>query len=238
MSEDEDLIEAEAQRSWNVSDLNYLDDDSSSTNANDQYPLDPLFDDDESDSVPPPLVSPVPRLVDDVAAMQQFFQGSTPMQLILRPVRGCLLVVYGGGDASGEGFGSLLSPLGMPPLYQMGFWSSEISEKSSNWREFHNLLERLHANAVAGRLTGKELWLATDNSTVGLSFFKGRSSSPELDAMVLDLRLIMYRANCLLHVIHITGTRMIAFAVLRRNASQSFASWWSGRHTPSSSISS
>jgi hypothetical protein len=78
----------------------------------------------------------------------------------------------------------------MDPLFKMGFWCTEFSEKSSNWREFQNLLERLSKEATSGRLVAREVWIATDNSTAEKSFYKGRSTSPELDAMVLELKLI------------------------------------------------
>ena len=45
------------------------------------------------------------------------------------------------------------------------------------------------------------------------AYYKGRSSSPELDAMVLELRILAMRANCVLHLVHIAGTRMIACGV-------------------------
>jgi len=71
---------------------------------------------------PPPLVMPVPRLHSDIDALDKIFAGDTPIQAIERPVSGARCVVFGGGDASGEGFGSLTSPFGMPPLLRRGFW--------------------------------------------------------------------------------------------------------------------
>jgi len=90
-------------------------------------------------------------------------------------------VVYGGGDTSGEGLGSLTRPLGMSPLFRGGFWCFEVSEKSSNFREFKNLLEAIWEEVRLNRLMGPEAWIATDNSTAEAAFTKGRSSSPELD---------------------------------------------------------
>jgi hypothetical protein len=138
----------------------------------------------------PPTVVLVCRLLSDALALQQIFEGDIPAQVILQPVRGAYSVVYSGGDASGKGFGTLVTPLGMDPLFKMGFWCTEFSEKSSNWREFQNLLERLSKEATSGRLVAREVWIATDNSTAEKSFYKGRSTSPELDAMVLELKLI------------------------------------------------
>jgi hypothetical protein len=131
---------------------------------------------------PPPLVMPVPRLHSDIDALDKIFSGD-----IERPVSGACCVVFGGGDASGEGFGSLTSPLGMPPLLRRGFWGVL---GTSHWREMRNALEAIRAEARLGRLVGCEVWVATDNSTAEASFYKGRSSIPELDAMVLELRLL------------------------------------------------
>jgi hypothetical protein len=102
----------------------------------------------------PPWVKPVPRLLEDVAVLLQFFAPPTPVQLIERPVRGACYVVYGAGDASGEGFGSSLHPLGLPPLLRQGFWCMEASEESSNWRELRNLLDAVKVESATGRLVG------------------------------------------------------------------------------------
>jgi hypothetical protein len=84
---------------------------------------------------------------------------------------------------------------------------------SSNWREFRNLLETIREEARLGRLIGCEVWIATDNSTAEASFHKGRSSSPELDAMVLELRLLAIGGNFVLRLVHIAGTRMIEIGI-------------------------
>lgn len=158
----------------------------------------------------PPTVSPVWRLKHDVDALMKIFEGDAPAQLLLRPAKGAYSVVHGGGDASGKGFGSLVSPLGMESLFKMGLWCSEAPENSSNWREFKSLLERLKLEASLGRLTEKEAWITTDNSAADLAFYKGRSSSPALDDMILELKALSMHANCIIHLVHIAGSRMIA----------------------------
>jgi hypothetical protein len=159
---------------------------------------------------PPTLVTAVPRLHSDIDALDKIFAGDTPFQTIERPVSGARCVVFGGGDASGEGFGSLTSPFGMLPLLRQGFWGVL---GSSNWREMRNVLEAIRAEARLGRLVGCEVWMATDNSTAEASFYKGRSSSPELDAMVLELRLLAIAGNFILRLVHIAGTRMIEIGI-------------------------
>jgi hypothetical protein len=69
----------------------------------------------------PTFVKPVPRLEADVAAMKRLLVGDSPVQVIVRPVRGPLWVAYGGGDASGEGLGSQIVPKGFEPLVRKGF---------------------------------------------------------------------------------------------------------------------
>jgi len=122
-------------------------------------------------------------------------------------------VVYGGGDASGEGFGSLTRPLGMPPLFRGGFWCSEVSDKSSNFWEFKNLLEAIQEEVRLNHLVGHEAWIATDNSTAEAAFTKGRLSSPELDEMVLELRELALMRGFMLRLFHVAGTRMIAMGI-------------------------
>jgi hypothetical protein len=161
----------------------------------------------------PDVVIPVPRLQDDVEVLLQFFAPVSPVQLIVRPVMGACYVAYGAGDASGEGFGSSIHPLGMEPLLRQGFWCTEDAEESSNWREFRNLLDAVQVESDAGRLVGRELWLATDNSTAAFAFSKGASKSRKLHEMVTQLRLMALRGNFVLNIFHISGTRMIQIGV-------------------------
>jgi hypothetical protein len=161
----------------------------------------------------PPRVLPVPRLGDDVAVLLQFFAPSTPVQIIVRPVQGACYVAYGAADASGEGFGSALHPLGMEPLLRQGFWCTEASEQSSNWRELRNLLDAVTQECKIGRLAGRELWLATDNATAVAAYHHGSSSSRALHNLVTELRLLALRGNFVVNIFHISGTRMIEIGV-------------------------
>ena len=164
-------------------------------------------------SDPPKWVKPVPLLASDVTDLQRFFAADTPLQVLVRPVEGAVYVAYGAGDASGEGFGSRVAPLGMPPLLRRGFWCTEDSEESSNWRELRNLVDAIREESVRGRLVGREVWLATDNTTAATAFYKGSSSSSALHDMVTELRLLTLRGNFILHLFHIAGTRMIEIGV-------------------------
>jgi hypothetical protein len=62
--------------------------------------------------------------------------------------------------------------------YEYGQWTSEVvEEKSSNWREFTNLVEFLEGAIVRHKLEGSEIFIFTDNSTSESAFLKGTSSS-------------------------------------------------------------
>jgi hypothetical protein len=161
----------------------------------------------------PIRVFPVPRLRDDVEVLLQMFADDLPVQVLVRPVSGACYVAYGAGDASGEGFGSSLHPLGMPPLLRQGFWCHEEAEHTSNWRELRNLLEAVRIEAMTGRLAGRELWLATDNSTAAYAFNKGSSTSRLLHEMVTEFKLLSLRGNFSMNIFHISGTRMIEIGV-------------------------
>jgi hypothetical protein len=54
-----------------------------------------------------------------------------------------------------------------------------------------------------------ELFMLTDNMVSDNEFYRGTSSSPILFELVLRLRLLEMHGSWKLHVIHITGKRMI-----------------------------
>jgi hypothetical protein len=49
----------------------------------------------------------------------------------------------------------------------------------------------------------------TDNSTAESAYFKGTSSSELLFALVLRLRKVEMSGKCIIHLVHVAGTRMI-----------------------------
>ena len=77
-----------------------------------------------------------------------------------------------------------------------------------------NVLEAIRSDARLGRMVCCEVWIATDNSTAEASFYKARSSSPELDAMVvLELRLLAIAGNFILRLVRIAGTQIIDIGI-------------------------
>jgi len=121
-----------------------------------------------------------------------------------------LVVIYGFGDTSGTGFGSTImqdDSIG----FRIGVWSKqETADKSSNWREFTNVVEALEEEAEGGTLSGTEVYFFTDNSTMKSGIYKGSLWSPKLLDLVIRVRQLEMTWSVWLHVIHVAGTRMIA----------------------------
>jgi hypothetical protein len=120
-------------------------------------------------------------------------------------------VIYGFGVASGNGngFGSSLS-IGDTIHYQSSQWMEEWGAESSNFRELNNLINALESAQNDGLLENTELFMFTDNSTTKSAVFKGTSASRILFELVLRLQNLQMHGQMILHVIHISGRRMIA----------------------------
>jgi hypothetical protein len=156
----------------------------------------------------PEVVRAVPRLRDDIRALTKLMASEKP---VMRRVR-CgktSKAYYGFGDASGLAFGATIQ-IGHDIWYEYGQWKSEVSEESSNWREFTNLVEFLESSVVSHKLQqGSEICMFTDNSTSEAAFWKGTSSSPLLFELVPRLRQLEMNHNLMIHVVHVAGTQMI-----------------------------
>jgi hypothetical protein len=157
----------------------------------------------------PATVKAVPRLTHDIRALEALTQGELPL---LRRVRGRKTgqVLYGFGDASKAAFGATIQ-IEDRLLYQYGQWSTEIAEsESSNWRELSNLVLYLCDLVKKEDLSGYEIYMFTDNSTAEAAFWKGTSASSRLFELVLQLKRLELECDIILHVVHISGKRMIA----------------------------
>jgi hypothetical protein len=140
---------------------------------------------------------------------KSFVEAETPP---LRAVRcqesGTFL--YGFGDASGAAFGASVQ-LGDTIKYQYGQWIASVTEEeTSNWRELANLVEFVRELVEKGKYDGFELFIFTHNSTAENAFWKGTSTSRRLYELVLELQCLEHKHGLLLHVIHVSGRRMIA----------------------------
>jgi hypothetical protein len=167
-------------------------------------------EDKEGDVEAPDTVPTLPRLISDVGALESLLHSDTPLMIPVRPI-GAFLLTYGFGDASGEGFGSAWIPSRLSKVrLRRGFWCSEVSEKSSNYRELRNLVEAVKDLHETSDLTGMEIWLFTDNKVAEAVYAKGNSDNKLLFELMLELRLLSLQIGFILHIVHISGTRMIA----------------------------
>ena len=163
------------------------------------------------ESEAPEDVHPVTRLTSDLQALECLLMGDEPTRIPCR-VRKTGWVAYGIGDASGDGFGAAIH-LEDGLHFRYGQWASSISEKSSNYRELRNLVDTLEGLCANGKLKGCELFLFTDNLVAEYAYYKGSSSSRMLFDLVLRMRKMQMAGDLILHVIHISGTRMQACGV-------------------------
>jgi len=160
-----------------------------------------------SNSKAPTFVLSVPRLKNDLQALQLFFKPEKPPWRFVRG-RKILVATYGFGDASKSGFGSTLQ-MENGISYRYGTWGSDGAEKSSNFRELENLAQALENEVSTTSLTGKEVFIFTDNSTAEGAYYKGTSSSKLLFEIVLRLKKLEFLAGFKIHFIHVAGSRMI-----------------------------
>ena len=164
----------------------------------------PLFD----DITKPTKIEALPRLRSDIRALKELFTLESTPKVRIRSKK-VLAVLYGFCDASGSGFGSMISSKN-GIYYRIGLWGKDSEDESSNWREFENAVEACELEAREGRLDGTELFLFTDNSTVEAALYKGNSSSPKLFELVVRLRKLELAHGARIRVAHVAGTRMIA----------------------------
>ena len=118
------------------------------------------------------------------------------------------MVLYGFMDASGPAFGATMQ-IGDALIFEYGQWMSELSENSSNWREFGNVETTLEGYGREGKLDDVELWVFTDNSTTEGAYWEGTTTSKSLFDLVLRLRRLEVDYDVMIHVVHVSGTRMI-----------------------------
>jgi hypothetical protein len=156
----------------------------------------------------PKYVKCVPRLREDVEALRVLTLAAEPPKLSVRCQK-LAAVYYGFGDASGKAFGSTFQ-FGDEIVYRYGQWCSAIQEESSNYKELGNLVSALKQAVEDRALTDCEIFLFTDNTTAEGAYYKGNTPSRKLFELVLELKQLGMRAGLILHVVHVSGKRMIA----------------------------
>ena len=154
----------------------------------------------------PDRVTGVPRLSSDIHALQRLVSGKEPAKSQAR-AKDTVTVTYLMGDASGKGFGSAIwGPHGI--LWESGNYGKKFANESSNYREASNLIVRLEDMERGLELQEREIFAFTDNAVFEGTFYRGHSDSKKLNELILRLRQVERRTGCLLHVIHVAGTRM------------------------------
>ncbi len=179
----------------------------------------------DNDLKPPSFVQGVPRLGSDLSALAKLFAPGHPPRRVIR-ADNVLITLYGFGDASGDGFGStMVTPSGL--RYRYGLWGRDLSYQSSNYREMRNLVDLVAlelednfpvledmVSSITSLVEAEnkeitELFLFTDNSVAEGAFFRGTSSNPKLFSLILRLRALEMHHSLRIHVVHISGKRMI-----------------------------
>jgi hypothetical protein len=157
----------------------------------------------------PIWVKAVPRFQADVSALLRLLQSDKPPLKRAR-CKKTAKVFYGFGDASGSGFGATIQ-IDDHIEFEYGQWCHEVTEtKSSNWRELNNLVEALERSVNTHDMRGSEFFIFIDNSTAEAAFWKGTSKSPLLFELVLRLKELEMEHDLQIHVVHVSGKRMIA----------------------------
>ena len=157
----------------------------------------------------PQTVVAVPRLFHDCKALLRLTQVEDPPAYQVLCAR-VVDVFYGFGDASGSGFGATFEIKG-DIIYEYGQWTTEESEgSSSNWRELKNLVDSLTRFLRLVPPGGCEVFIFTDNAVAERAYWKGTSHNEKLADLVLELKETEQREDIRLHVIHVSGKRMIA----------------------------
>jgi hypothetical protein len=176
-----------------------------------------VSDEDVEGLGPPNLLKAACSLGQQMSDLADLTDSPTPLMIPVRATR-TLNLVYGFGDASGEGFGSAArvfeeqrtrDPTDNPIRTRRGFWCTTISEEASNYREMRNILEMLVDLDDVAELTGAEVFLFTDNEVTEHVYYRGSSTNKLLYGLMFDMRKLSLERGFKLHVIHIAGTRMI-----------------------------
>jgi hypothetical protein len=69
-------------------------------------------------------------------------------------------------------------------------------------------VSRIEDMADKNELSDREVFIFTDNIVFEGTFYKGHLASPKLNDIILRLRITERLSGCILHVIHVAGTRM------------------------------
>ena len=159
----------------------------------------------------PTEVAPASRLLDDLKVLSQLTNFADP-PIVKIHCQSVIIVKYTFGDASGSGFGisSIFSDDENNLDVNQGIWSASMEENTSNFKELGNFILELKRQMNKGKLLDSEMFLFTDNSTSESAYHNGTSKSKKLFSLVVELKLMEIMYSLKVHLIHVSGTRMIA----------------------------
>ena len=92
--------------------------------------------------------------------------------------------------------------------YDSENWSTQWKNETSNSKAVTNITVRVEELAEKHKLDNGELFILIDNQVFEECFYRGDYNSQKLNGLVLRLRLVEMITVCILHVIHVEGTRM------------------------------
>jgi hypothetical protein len=159
----------------------------------------------------PEYVTGVPRFMEDLERLLTLTRVDRPPLIPVRPTASAH-VLLGFGDAAKSGFG--VTAADQRDLenvhYKYGVWMPVIKMKSSNHKEMLNFVNYLVQGVNNGTIReGTEVFMFTDNFVTERAFFKGTSSTRELNDLVFILRELEMKGRLFIHLIWVAGTRMI-----------------------------
>ena len=92
---------------------------------------------------------------------------------------------------------------------ESGYFSLIYQGIYYNFRESNNLVDSIRNVVNKGRLCDMELFVFTDNWVFESVFYKGKLKSTMFFETVLQLHELTVEGVLIMHVVHISGTRMI-----------------------------
>eukprot|EP00957_Ditylum_brightwellii_P150020 11425078-Ditylum_brightwellii.AAC.1 len=158
--------------------------------------------------LPPVLVNPVPRLVQDIETLMEITNSPMPPRCPIQQDK-VTVAIYGFVDTSDLEYGR---SIGLPDdlKFKHGDWGKDVDGTSSNYKELRNLVEIVEEESLAGVLKGTIFFLAIDNFVVESVYFKGTLSSCLLFKLVVHLKKMVLSGEFTLHLVYIPGAHMIA----------------------------
>lgn len=163
-------------------------------------------------NTPPKQVKVIDCLKFDLHALETPTQAEVPPERLARPNK-FARPRYFFGDASGAGYGvSGWSPGDNSIEIDFGAWDPQkMSSSSSNERELLNLVLKIEQLHTEGKVNpGTEFFLFTDNWSAEAAFYRGSAKSKSMLMLMLRLHQICMNGQSFIHIIWVSGKRMIA----------------------------